>query len=49
MPHLELVEPQVIPTIVQEGPIYQHTTWPTKPICGQGERLHVPQNTHILG
>jgi hypothetical protein len=48
MPHLELVEPQVVPTNVQQWSIYQHTTWPTKPVCGQGQRLHVLQNTHIL-
>lgn len=47
MSHLESIEPWTPPTIVWQGPTYQHAPWSTRSVCGQNERLQVPHNTPI--
>ncbi len=48
MPCLESIKPWVVPIVIWQRPIYQHTTWPTKLIFHQREKLHVYQSTLVL-
>jgi hypothetical protein len=47
IPHLKHVEPKATPTVVW-GITYPQSTWPTRLVLGEGERLQVPHHRSVL-